>query len=125
MTTELVLLVTAGAPMPVSGRGGTCSVVIVDERIFTIDCGRGAPSAFVEAGLDFTRLEAVFVTQPTKRLMTLDFRSGARKSEAKRRRVFFVAVRRINDPSPPSVVAALCRAASCVVRSGQFRTNGG
>jgi ribonuclease BN (tRNA processing enzyme) len=62
MTTELVLLGTAGAPMPVPGRGGICSVVIVDERIFMIDCGRGAPSAFVEAGLDFTRLEAVFVT---------------------------------------------------------------
>ena len=62
MTTELVLLGTAGAPMPVAGRGGICSVVIVDERIFMIDCGRGAPSAFVEAGLDFTRLEAVFIT---------------------------------------------------------------
>lgn len=62
MATELVLLGTAGAPMPVAGRGGICSVVIVDERIFMIDCGRGAPSAFVEAGLDFTRLEAVFVT---------------------------------------------------------------
>src|SRR3984957_12879820 len=62
MTTELVLLGTAGAPMPVSGRGGICSVVIVDERIFMIDCGRGAPSAFVEAGLDFTQLEAVFIT---------------------------------------------------------------
>jgi ribonuclease BN (tRNA processing enzyme) len=27
-----------------------------------IDCGRGSPSAFVDAGLDFTRLEAVFIT---------------------------------------------------------------
>jgi ribonuclease BN (tRNA processing enzyme) len=62
MTTELVLLGTAGAPMPVSGRGGICSVVTFDERVFMIDCGRGAPSAFVEAGLDLTRLESVFVT---------------------------------------------------------------
>jgi ribonuclease BN (tRNA processing enzyme) len=62
MTTELVLLGTAGAPMPVSGRGGICSVVTFDERVFMIDCGRGAPSAFAEAGLDFARLEAVFVT---------------------------------------------------------------
>jgi ribonuclease BN (tRNA processing enzyme) len=36
--------------------------VIVDERVFMVDCGRGAPSAFVEAGLDFRRLEAVFIT---------------------------------------------------------------
>src|SRR5580700_3843018 len=62
MTTELVLLGTAGAPMPVVGRGGTCSALVVDERIFVIDCGRGAPSAFVAAGLDFTNLEAVFLT---------------------------------------------------------------
>jgi ribonuclease BN (tRNA processing enzyme) len=30
--------------------------------VFLVDCGRGSPSAFVDAGLDFTRLEAVFVT---------------------------------------------------------------
>jgi ribonuclease BN (tRNA processing enzyme) len=62
MTTELVLLGTAGAPMPVAGRAGISSALIVDKRIFLIDCGRGSPSAFVDAGLDFTRLEAVFIT---------------------------------------------------------------
>ncbi len=62
MTTELVLLGTAGAPMPVAGRAGISSAVIVDGRVFVIDCGRGSPSAFVDAGLDFTRLEAVFLT---------------------------------------------------------------
>jgi len=62
MATELVLLGTAGAPMPVAGRGGISSALIVDERVLLIDCGRGSPSAFAEAGLDFTRLEAVFVT---------------------------------------------------------------
>jgi ribonuclease BN (tRNA processing enzyme) len=62
MTTELVLLGTAGAPMPVAGRAGISSALIVDGRIFIVDCGRGSPSAFVDAGLDFTRLEAVFIT---------------------------------------------------------------
>ena len=63
MTTELILLGTAAAPMPVAGRGGIASALIAGERIFyVIDCGRGAPSAFVDAGLDFRRLEAVFVT---------------------------------------------------------------
>jgi ribonuclease BN (tRNA processing enzyme) len=62
MTTELVLLGTAGAPMPVVGRGGISSALIVDERVFVVDCGRGSPSAFVDAGLDFTRLEAVLLT---------------------------------------------------------------
>jgi ribonuclease BN (tRNA processing enzyme) len=62
MATELVLLGTAGAPLPVAGRGGTSSAVIVDGRVFVVDCGRGAPSAYVGAGLDFGRLEAVFLT---------------------------------------------------------------
>ena len=62
MTTELVLLGTAGAPMPVAGRAGIASALVVDGRVFVVDCGRGAPSAFAEAGLDFTRLEAVFVS---------------------------------------------------------------
>jgi ribonuclease BN (tRNA processing enzyme) len=62
MATELVLLGTAGAPMPVAGRAGISSAVIVDGRVFVIDCGRGSPSAFIEAGLDFPRLEAVFLT---------------------------------------------------------------
>jgi ribonuclease BN (tRNA processing enzyme) len=62
MTTELVLLGTAAAPMPVAGRGGIAAALVVDDRVFVIDCGRGTPSAFVDAGLDFRRLEAVFVT---------------------------------------------------------------
>jgi ribonuclease BN (tRNA processing enzyme) len=62
MSTELVLLGTAAAPMPVAGRGGIASALVVDDRIFVIDCGRGAPSAFVNADLDFRSLEAVFVT---------------------------------------------------------------
>ena len=62
MTTELVLLGTAGAPMPVAGRGGISSALVVEDRIFVIDCGRGSPSAFVEAGLDFARLDAVLLT---------------------------------------------------------------
>ena len=52
MATELVLLGTAGAPMPVAGRGGISSAVVVDGRVFVVDCGRGSPSAFVDAGLD-------------------------------------------------------------------------
>jgi len=62
MATELVLLGTAGAPMPVPGRMGISSVLVVDGRVFVVDCGRGSPSAFAAAGLDFTRLEAVFLT---------------------------------------------------------------
>ena len=62
MTTELVLLGTAGAPLPVAGRAGICSALVVDGRVFVVDCGRGAPSGYADAGLDFSRLEAVFLT---------------------------------------------------------------
>ena len=62
MATELVLLGTAGAPLPVAGRGGISSALVVDGRVFVIDCGRGSPSALAAAGLDFSRLEAVFLT---------------------------------------------------------------
>ena len=62
MGTELVLLGTAGVPMPVAGRAGISSALVVDERVFVIDCGRGSPSAFANAGLDFSRLDAVFLT---------------------------------------------------------------
>ncbi len=62
MPTELILLGTAGAPMPVAGRGGISSALVVGTRIFVVDCGRGTPSAFASAGLDFARLEAVLLT---------------------------------------------------------------
>jgi ribonuclease BN (tRNA processing enzyme) len=62
MTTELVLLGTAAAPMPVAGRGGIASALVVGNRVFVIDCGRGASSAFVNAGLDFRCLDAIFIT---------------------------------------------------------------
>jgi ribonuclease BN (tRNA processing enzyme) len=62
MATELVILGTAAAPMPVAGRAGISSALIVDERVLVVDCGRGSPSAFADAGLNFSRLEAVFLT---------------------------------------------------------------
>jgi ribonuclease BN (tRNA processing enzyme) len=62
MATELVLLGTAGAPMPVAGRAGISSALVVDGRIFVVDCGRGTPSGFADAGLDFRALEAVFLS---------------------------------------------------------------
>jgi ribonuclease BN (tRNA processing enzyme) len=62
MATELVLLGTAGAPAPVRGRAGISSALVVDGRVFVIDCGRGTPSGFADAGLDFARLDGVFLS---------------------------------------------------------------
>jgi ribonuclease BN (tRNA processing enzyme) len=62
MATELILLGTAAAPLPVPGRAGISSALVTGGRVFLIDCGRGSPSGFADAGLDFARLEAVFLT---------------------------------------------------------------
>jgi ribonuclease BN (tRNA processing enzyme) len=62
MATELVLLGTAGAPLPVPGRAGISSALVVDGRVLVIDCGRGTPSGFANAGLDFARLDGVFLS---------------------------------------------------------------
>jgi ribonuclease BN (tRNA processing enzyme) len=62
MPTELVLLGTAGAPAPVAGRAGISSALAVDGRVFVVDCGRGAPSGYADAGLDFARLAGIFLT---------------------------------------------------------------
>jgi ribonuclease BN (tRNA processing enzyme) len=40
---------------------GISSALVVDGRVFVIDRGRGSPSAFVNLGFDFTRLEAVLL----------------------------------------------------------------
>ena len=48
--------------MPVAGRGGISSALVVGDRIFVVDCGRGSPSAYANAGLDFARLDAVFLS---------------------------------------------------------------
>jgi ribonuclease BN (tRNA processing enzyme) len=62
MSTELILLGTAAAPMPVTGRAGISSALVVDDRVFVVDCGRGTPSGYVNAGLDFRQMDAVFLT---------------------------------------------------------------
>lgn len=62
MATELVLLGTAGAPAPVAGRAGISSVLVTGGRVFVVDCGRGTPSGYADAGLDFAQLAGVFIT---------------------------------------------------------------
>jgi ribonuclease BN (tRNA processing enzyme) len=48
--------------MPVAGRAGISSALVVGGHVFLVDCGRGSPSAFADAGLDFARLRAILLT---------------------------------------------------------------
>ncbi|MFD0314822.1 MBL fold metallo-hydrolase [Streptomyces flavalbus] len=60
--TELVLLGTCGGPVPMHGRSGIASALVVDGRVYLVDCGPGAFGRFAQAGLTPDQLEAVFVT---------------------------------------------------------------
>ncbi|WP_331739534.1 MBL fold metallo-hydrolase (plasmid) [Streptomyces sp. NBC_00015] len=59
---HLVLLGTAAGPVPMAGRRGISSALVVDGRVYLVDMGHGAFDQFQSAGLDIGALEAVFVT---------------------------------------------------------------
>ncbi|MEV5727588.1 MBL fold metallo-hydrolase [Streptomyces pharetrae] len=60
--TELVLLGTSGGPVPMSGRAGISSALVVDGRVYLVDCGPGTFGRYAEAALAAEQLEAVFLT---------------------------------------------------------------
>jgi ribonuclease BN (tRNA processing enzyme) len=59
---ELILLGTAAGLPPVPQRTGISSALVVDGKVFVIDCGRSSVTQFVNAGLSFDALAAIFVT---------------------------------------------------------------
>ncbi|MEV3860189.1 MBL fold metallo-hydrolase [Streptomyces sp. NPDC050095] len=60
--TELVLLGTCGGPVPMTGRTGIASALVVDGHAYVVDCGPGAFGQYAKAGLTADQLTAVFVT---------------------------------------------------------------
>jgi ribonuclease BN (tRNA processing enzyme) len=59
---SLTLLGTNGGPPPLAARFGTASVLVVNGRSYVVDCGRGAVSQYMRAGLPVTSLAAIFLT---------------------------------------------------------------
>jgi ribonuclease BN (tRNA processing enzyme) len=59
---KLVLLGTQGGPNFNLLRGEAANVLVVDERLYLIDCGYGALAALVRAGLKYTFVDQVFLT---------------------------------------------------------------
>ena len=59
---ELVLLGTAAGPVPMMGRTGISSALIVDGRIYIVDLGHGSFDQFEKAGLDIGDLDNIFIT---------------------------------------------------------------
>ncbi|MBD0837494.1 MBL fold metallo-hydrolase [Streptomyces sp. TRM68416] len=60
--TELILLGTSGGPVPMHGRAGIASALVVDGRAYLVDCGPGTFGRYAQAWLTAAQLTAVFVT---------------------------------------------------------------
>ncbi|MBK9251440.1 MAG: MBL fold metallo-hydrolase [Proteobacteria bacterium] len=59
---KLLLLGTQGGPNFNATRGETASAVLLDGRIFMVDCGYGALGALVRANLNYRDVDHVFLT---------------------------------------------------------------
>jgi ribonuclease BN (tRNA processing enzyme) len=60
--TQLVLLGTQGGPNFTAARAESSSALIVDGRVYLIDCGYGALAALVKAGLRYAEVDDIFLT---------------------------------------------------------------
>lgn len=62
MTTELILLGTAGGPTPRGFRKAPANVVLVNGSAYVFDAGNGVAEQLACAGVPFSALRAVFIT---------------------------------------------------------------
>ncbi len=60
--TALTLLGTAGGPPADYVRAGISSVLTVDGRNYVVDAGRSSVTQYLNAGLEFSALQAMFIT---------------------------------------------------------------
>ncbi|MGW7427116.1 MBL fold metallo-hydrolase [Streptomyces sp. NPDC054813] len=61
-TLSLVLLGTNGGPPPLANRYGIASALVVNGRTYVVDCGRGAVTQYLRAGLSMPSLAGIFLT---------------------------------------------------------------
>lgn len=59
---EVVLLGTQAGPPIVADRTGISTAVIVEGRVYLVDCGRAAATQYVRAGLRLENLAGIFLT---------------------------------------------------------------
>jgi ribonuclease BN (tRNA processing enzyme) len=60
--TSLTLLGTSGGPQAEYVRTGTSSVLTVEGQNYVVDCGRASVTQYLNAGLEFKALKAMFIT---------------------------------------------------------------
>lgn len=61
-SSRVVLLGVAGGPPPEIDRAGIASALVIGDRVYVIDCGRGAVTQYAQARLAFTNLRGIFLT---------------------------------------------------------------
>ncbi|MEV0642462.1 MBL fold metallo-hydrolase [Streptomyces sp. NPDC050619] len=59
---SLHLLGTNGGPPPLANRYGISSALVVNGRTYVVDCGRGAVTQYMRAGLSLPSLAGIFLT---------------------------------------------------------------
>lgn len=59
---SLTLLGTNSGPPPLAARYGISQALVVNGRTYVVDCGRGAVSQYMRAGLSMPSLAAIFLT---------------------------------------------------------------
>jgi ribonuclease BN (tRNA processing enzyme) len=62
MSTELILLGTAGGPAPKRTRSAPAQAVVVDGAAYVVDCGNGVGRQLALAGVPLAELRAAFIT---------------------------------------------------------------
>jgi ribonuclease BN (tRNA processing enzyme) len=60
--TRLILLGTGGGPRPRKENVSASQVIVVNDRLYVIDCGDGVARQLVSAGLSLPKLRHVFIT---------------------------------------------------------------
>ena len=61
-STKLILLGTGGGPLPRANRAQTSQALVVNGQAYIIDAGDGLNRRIVQAGLNFTKINQVFIT---------------------------------------------------------------
>lgn len=61
-SSRVVLLGVAGGPPPEIDRAGIASALVIGDRVYVVDCGRGAVTQYAQARLAFTKLRGIFIT---------------------------------------------------------------
>jgi ribonuclease BN (tRNA processing enzyme) len=60
--TRLILLGTAGGPTPKKTRAAPSQAIVIDDRVYVVDCGNGVARQLVLAGLHLASIRHVFIT---------------------------------------------------------------